>query len=254
MIRVLIVDDEELARDAVRLLLESEADIEIVGECADGASAVQQILELEPDLVFLDVQMPELSGIEVIEAVGADKMPAVVFATAYDEYAVKAFEASALDYLIKPFSDERFEEAVDRVRRRLDERRRGDIESRFRQLLDGVGRGGAGAGQSRFMARERDSIRFVNAVDIRWVEAAGDYVVLHADDEQLMLRDSMTAMEQKLDPSSFVRIHRSHIVNVNHIREIKPYFSGDYIAYLTDGTELKVSRRYWAQLEEMLSS
>ena len=252
-IRVLIVDDEELARDTVRLLLEDVSDFEVIGEAADGQSAVESIRELEPDLVFLDVQMPVLTGMDVVAEIGASNMPAVVFATAYDEYAVKAFEASAIDYLIKPFSDERFEATLERVRTQFRQKRYADLEKRFRSLLGEAGSGGAGR-PSRFMVKERGTIRFVDAEDVQWVEAAGDYVVLHAGKDNLMLRDTMTDMEDKLDPDSFVRVHRSHIVNINFVREIKSYFHGDYILYLNDGTELKVSRRYWPDLEALLSS
>jgi len=256
IIRALIVDDEALARDTVRLLLDEHDDVEVVGEAVDGLSAVELILELKPDLVFLDVQMPGKTGLEVIESVGAANMPAVVFATAYNEYAVKAFDACALDYLVKPFSDERFDATLDRVRHSLSQKRMANLEARLTQLLEATAVQAPGAVRpSRFMVKERGSIRFVDADDVRWVEAAGDYVVLHTDDDdELMIRETMAGMEDKLDATRFIRIHRSTIVRIDAIRELKPYFHGDYVVYLKDGKELKLSRRYWPAVEAALGA
>ena len=251
-LNVLIVDDESLARDTVRLLLEDESDIRIVGEAADGPGAVEAIRTHAPDLVFLDVQMPGLTGLEVVSEVGADRMPPVVFVTAYDEYAVKAFETSAIDYLVKPFSDDRFEAALDRARKQLQQLRRADLESRLRQLLSETKTPTSSGQGQRFIVKERGSIRFVEAAEVDWVEAAGDYVILHSGDEKSMIRETMTGMEKKLPSDHFVRIHRSTIVCIDAIREIKPYFHGDYIVYLKDGQELKLSRRYWTNVEEVL--
>lgn len=249
---VLIVDDEALARDTVRLLLEGEHDFHIVAEASDGHGAVEAIRLHEPDLVFLDVQMPGLTGLEVVSEIGADRMPAVVFVTAYDEYAVKAFETSAIDYLVKPFSDERFEAALDRARKQVQQQKRADLESRLRQLLVETRTPPATGRGVRFMVKERGAIRFVDAGDIDWVEAAGDYVILHCGEEKSMIRETMAGMEKKLSPEHFVRIHRSSIVRIASVREIKPYFHGDYIVYLKDGHELKLSRRYWSKVEEAL--
>lgn len=255
IIRALIVDDEALARDTVRLLLEEHDDVEIVGEAVDGLSAVELILELRPDLVFLDVQMPGKTGLEVIESVGAANMPAVVFATAYNEYAVKAFDACALDYLVKPFSDERFDATLDRVRNSLAQKRMADLEGRLRKLLEATAVQAPGTDRpARFMVKERGSIRFVDADVIRWVEAAGDYVVLHTDNDELMIRETMAGMEDKLDAAHFIRIHRSTIVRIDAIRELKPHFHGDYVVYLKDGKELKLSRRYWPAVESALGA
>jgi two-component system LytT family response regulator len=252
---VLIVDDESLARDTLRLLLDEHDDFEVVGECADGETAVRTIRELEPDLVFLDVQMPGLTGLEVVEEIGAANMPTVVFATAFDEYAVKAFEASAIDYLVKPFSDERFEAALDRLRATFRSKAFEDLGSRLQSLLQSqTPTKQSERSATRFLVKERDAIRFVEAENIEWVEAAGDYVVLHAADKQHMIRETMSGMERKLDGAKFLRIHRSTIVNVAYIRELKPYFHGDYIVYLQDGTELKLSRRYWGKVEKALSA
>ena len=254
-IRVLVVDDESLARDTLRLLLEETDDFDVVGECSDGHEAVESIRTLKPDLVFLDVQMPGLTGLEVVEHVGAASMPVVVFATAFDEYAVKAFEASAVDYLVKPFSDERFESTLERLRAMFRRKAFDDLESRLQSLLDGRSADEhVRSFSTRFLVKERGSIRFVAAEDIEWIEAAGDYVVLHTADKQEMIRETMSAMEEKLNGSQFLRIHRSTIVNVAYIREMKPYFHGDYVVYMQDGTELKLSRRYWAKVEKALSS
>jgi two-component system LytT family response regulator len=251
-LNVVIVDDESLARDTVRLLLEDVSDVAVVAEAADGRQAVDAIREHKPDLVFLDVQMPGLTGLEVVSEVGADQMPPVVFVTAYDEYAVKAFETSAIDYLVKPFSDDRFEAALDKARMQLQQTRRADLEERLRQLLAETRTPVSSANDTRFMVKDRGSIRFVDASDVDWVEAAGDYVILHSGNQKNMIRETMTGMEKKLPSDRFVRIHRSTIVCLNTIREIKPYFHGDYIVYLNDGKELKLSRRYWQQVENTL--
>jgi two-component system LytT family response regulator len=254
-ISVLIVDDEPLARDTLRLLLEETEDFVIVGECADGLDAVATIREMNPDLVFLDVQMPGLTGFQVVAEVGAESMPAVVFATAYDEYAVKAFETSAVDYLVKPYTDERFESTLQRVRETFEKKRFASLESSLRDLLTQTAtQRPGGQNPSRFIIKEHGSIRFVEADDVEWVESAGDYVILHADGKKHMIRETMGAMETKLDASKFVRIHRSTIVNISCIRELKSYFHGDYLAYLKDGTELKLSRRYWSKVESLLGS
>lgn len=251
-LKVLIVDDESLARDTVRLLLEGADDMQVVEECADGPQAVEAIRRHDPDLVFLDVQMPGLTGLEVVAEIGADRMPPVVFVTAYNEYAVKAFETSAIDYLVKPFSDERFEAALDRARKQVRQQRRAELEERLRQLLESTRTVGPSAGTTRFLVKERDSIRFVDATEVDWVEAAGDYVILHGGGTKNMIRETMGGMEGRLPSDAFVRVHRSTIVRIGAIREIKPYFHGDYILYLRDGTELKLSRRYWPQVEASL--
>lgn len=249
---VLIVDDEALARDTIRLLLEDVHDMRVVAEASDGPGAVEAIRNHAPDLVFLDVQMPGLTGLEVISEVGVARMPPVVFVTAFNEYAVKAFETSAIDYLVKPFSDDRFEAALQRARNQVQQLKRADLEGRLRQLLNETRTASAAGNSLRFMVKERNSIRFVEASDIDWVEAAGDYVILHCGDEKSMIRETMAGMEKKLPSDRFVRIHRSSIVCIPSVREIKPYFHGDYIVYLKDGRELKLSRRYWPKVEQVL--
>jgi len=245
---VLIVDDEALARDTIRLLLQDVHDMRVVAEASDGPGAVEAIRNHAPDLVFLDVQMPGLTGLEVISEVGVARMPPVVFVTAFNEYAVKAFETSAIDYLVKPFSDDRFEAALQRARNQVQQLKRADLEGRLRQLLSETRTASEAEKSLRFMVKERNSIRFVEASDIDWVEAAGDYVILHCGDEKSMIRETMAGMEKKLPSDRFVRIHRSSIVCIPSVREIKPYFHGDYIVYLKDGRELKLSRRYWPKV------
>jgi len=249
---VLIVDDEALARDTIRLLLQDVHDMRVVAEASDGPGAVEAIRNHTPDLVFLDVQMPGLTGLEVISEVGVARMPPVVFVTAFNEYAVKAFETSAIDYLVKPFSDDRFEAALQRARNQVQQLKRADLEGRLRQLLSETRTASEAEKNLRFMVKERNSIRFVEASDIDWVEAAGDYVILHCGDEKSMIRETMAGMEKKLPSDRFVRIHRSSIVCIPSVREIKPYFHGDYIVYLKDGRELKLSRRYWPKVEQVL--
>lgn len=264
-VRILIVDDETLARDALRLLLSNRESVEIIGECQNGREAVEAIELERPDLVFLDIQMPEMDGFEVIRTVGPDKMPAVIFATAYDQYAVKAFEAQALDYLLKPIEDDRFEQALERAVKRLREERVGEVSAQLVGLLGyrdsqdasptptGLEETQASGYERRFLIKAKDIVTFVAAADIDWIEAAGDYVVLHAGPSKHLLRESMTGMERRLDPTAFVRIHRSTIVNMGRIKELRPYFHGDYIVYLNDGKELKLSRRYWKQAEARLA-
>lgn len=247
MLKALIVDDEPLARDCVRLALEHESDVEVVAECADGDEAIAAIQELEPDIVFLDVQMPGTGGFDVVREIGPNEMPAVVFVTAFDEHALRAFEVHALDYVLKPFDDERFADAVDHARRTILGRR--DEES-FRRglsaLMDEV-RGGPGGERryaSRLMVRLRDRIHFVRTEDVDWFEAAGNYVRLHVGDKSHLIRSTMSALEEQLDPTRFVRIHRSTIVNLDRIREVQPWAGGDYLAILEDGRQLRISRGY----------
>ncbi len=257
-IRVLIVDDEPLARETVRLLLDDHDGFVVVDECENGNQAVDAIRKYRPDLVFLDIQMPERDGFGVIKAVGPKQMPVVVFATAYDQYALRAFEAHALDYLLKPFDDERFEQALERAAERIRQRQVDTLSDRLINLLEShnnhIGAEATPEYLQRVMIKTRDAVFFVNTDDIDWIEAAGDYVNLHVGIKKKthLLRETMTGMMKKLDPKQFVRIHRSSIVNISRIRELRPFFHGDYIVLLNDGTELKLSRRYWEEVERVL--
>ena len=257
-LRALIVDDEPLARDTLRLLLDEHADIDVVGDCADGRQAVEAIRTAAPDLVFLDVQMPELDGFGVVQAIGPEHMPVVLFVTAYDQYALRAFEAQALDYLLKPFDDERFAQAVRRAVQHVRQRSVGALSQQLKGLLEGLGRVASAPARpsyaERIVVRTNTSVVFVPTADIRWVEAAGDYVILHTDGHKHLLRETMTGLLDQLDPALFARIHRSSIVNLDYIRELQPLYHGDYLVVLHDGAELRLSRRYWDAFEAKLGT
>ncbi|MCC6317632.1 MAG: response regulator transcription factor [Gemmatimonadaceae bacterium] len=269
--QVLVVDDEPLARDCIRLALAARGDVEIVGECADGTEAVKAIRSLAPDMVFLDVQMPELDGFGVIAEVGPSDMPPVVFVTAFDAHALRAFEVHALDYVLKPFDDERLLAAFDHALLRSRERRDGALGRQLADLVRGwEGTGGAmvrreGAPDapvegppasaarkpafvSRFTVRTDTGAQFVAAASVDWIEAEGNYVVLRVGEQRHRVRGTLRDVAARLDPRMFVRIHRSTIVNIDRIRELQPWFGGDYIAILRSGAKLKVSRRHVAQL------
>lgn len=244
-IRVVIVDDEPLARDALRLALKREADVAVVAECGDGEAAVEAIQAHEPDLVFLDVQMPGLDGFDVIERIGVGRMPGVVFVTAYDAHAVRAFEVHALDYVLKPFDDERLADVLAHARARLAQERGGEMAQALAALLrESAGSGGRPDHARRIMVQHDERLRFVPVDAIDYLEADGNYVRIHAGAEAHRIRATLTGLLGQLDPRQFIRIHRSTVVNVSRIREIQPWFGGDYVALLGDGRKLKVSRRY----------
>jgi two-component system, LytTR family, response regulator len=248
-IRALIVDDEPLARDCVRLALSREVDIEIVGECGDGRAAVSAIRQRSPDLVFLDVQMPGLDGFGVVEAIGPARMPPVVFVTAYDAHAIRAFRLHATDYLLKPFDDVRFGESVAHARRQMREARESAVGRRLMALLGDV----RSANQSpsshqpyatRVLVRQGERLEFLPLDAVDWIETAGNYVRLHAGARVEEIRTTLAGLLEQLDPALFVRIHRSVVVNVTRVRALHPWYGGDYTATLTDGRELRVSRHY----------
>lgn len=248
--RVLIVDDEPLAREGVRMHLAAEPDMEVVGESSDGHAAVESIRELEPDLVFLDVQMPGLDGFRVIEEVGIERMPSVVFITAYDEFALRAFETHALDYLLKPFDEERFRRALDRVRVQLRARSRHNIEERLLSLLDA--RTSDAPRPERLVVRNGGRIVILRVDEIDWIEAAANYVRLHVAGRAYVMRETMVGIERKLDPEKFVRVHRSTIVHIDRIKELEPLFQGDYLIVLQDGSRLTSSRGYRTNVQKIL--
>ena len=259
-LRTLIVDDEPLARDGIRMHLSREPDVEIVGEAADGVQAVEAIRALRPDLVFLDVQMPEVDGLQVVERIGAARMPPVIFATAYHQHAVRAFELHAVDYLLKPVTEERIRAALNRARLRLATRSEEELTVRLEALLDdlrSLRAQAAGAPEPApapkryatwISVASRNSTQLVRVEDVDWFEAEGNYVRLHVGKVTHLIRSTLRAMGEQLDPATFIRIHRSTIVNVNRIREIQPWFGGDYIALLHDGRQLRVSRSHREQL------
>jgi two-component system LytT family response regulator len=250
MYRVLIVDDEPLARRRIQRMLADEADMTVVGECADGASAVSAINDLSPDLVFLDVQMPEMDGLEVVRAIGPRRLPALVFVTAYDTYALQAFDAEALDYLLKPFDSLRFREALQRVRRRLAEQDRDQLSEQIRQLANRFG--AEPRYLERLVVKVQDRIILLNVDEVDWLEAAGNYVCVHVGRQSHIVRDTLVQFESRLDPRRFTRIHRSAMVNLDRIRELRPHWHGDYKIILQNGQVLPLSRRYREPLAERL--
>ena len=249
-IRALVVDDEPLARERVLSLLQQETDVEVVGECSDGGQAVSAIHQHAPDLVFLDVQMPGCDGFEVIRNVGPERMPTVVFVTAYDEYALQAFEVHALDYLLKPFGKDRFQQTLRHAREALERRRAGDLGRRLLALVHDVKPEPQRA--ERLVVKSGGRVFFLRTDEIDWIEAAGNYVRLHLGTESHLFRETMNRMESRLDPRRFARIHRSRIVNTERIKELQPWFNGDYVVILRDGTRLTLSRGYREKLQQRL--
>ena len=245
-VSALIVDDEPAARGAIRTLLAEDPEIEIVGECANGRAALDDIRRRSPDLVFLDIQMPDMDGITMLRQLDPRLLPVVLFVTAYDSYALRAFEVHALDYLLKPFDDGRFREAVTQAKHHVRQRRAGALTQQLQALL-------APSSYVQRLAIKGDGrVMIVNTADVDWFEAEGDYVRIHTGKNRHLLRETMKRLEEQLDPAQFVRIHRSTIVNIDRIKELQPFFKGEYVVLLTDGTSLKMSRGYKAQLEKLL--
>jgi two-component system LytT family response regulator len=249
-IRTMVVDDEPVARERIVGLLQQEQDIELVGECADGQQAISAIQAQHPDLVFLDVQMPACDGFGVIQQVGADQMPAVVFVTAYDEYALRAFEVHAIDYLLKPFGRDRFQQTLQHAREHLERRRAGDLGRRLLALVQDLKT--EPPKLDRLVVKSGGRVFFLRTDDIDWIEAAGNYVRLHLAEEAHLFRETMNNMEGRLDQHRFVRIHRSRIVNTDRIKELQPWFNGEYVVVLQNGTRLTLSRGYREKLQERL--
>jgi two-component system LytT family response regulator len=251
-ISVLVVDDEPLARERLRTLLEEESDVTVVGECASGRSAVRAIQERRPDIVFLDIQMPGIDGFGVVEALGPNRIPAIVFVTAYDQYALKAFEVHALDYLLKPFDRERFAATLDRARAAVQLRANGALDAGLSALLAEFAARRRSA--DRLLVRAAGKERLIPVEEVDWFEAAGNYVRLHVGRERHLLRETMCHLEERLDAERFVRIHRSSIVNLARVQEMEPYFHGDYIVRLKDGRTLTLSRTYRSRLLSRLAA
>jgi len=246
-ISALIVDDEPLARERLRTLLEQDPEIEIVGECGNGRAAVSAIQKRAPRLLFLDVQMPGLDGFGVLEAVGPERMPATIFVTAYDQYALRAFDFHAVDYLLKPFDRERFEKALRHAKAQILGPAQGEIHERLWALLQGLRP--APRYLDRLLVKSSGRVFFLRAAEVDWIEAAANYVRLHAGKENHLLRETMNSIEEKLDPAQFLRIHRSSIVNIERIKEMHPWFRGDHVLILRDGTRLTLSGSYRKQFE-----
>ncbi len=280
-IRALIVDDEPLARERIRSLLQDESDIELSGEFENGSQAVDAIRKNAPDLLFLDVQMPETDGFGVLRAIGPGRVPAVIFVTAYDEYALRAFDANAVDYLLKPFDQERFRRSLDRARSQLQVDRAGRLNDKLQALMSylnldpsqipqlaqaqasvaaspsGSNQGNGhthGSQSDRLVVKSGGRVYFLKTGEIDWVEAAGNYVRLHVSKDSHLMRETMNGIEARLDGKSFMRIHRSTIVNLERIKELQPWFHGDYVVLLRDGTRLTLSRGYRDKLQQVLGS
>jgi two-component system LytT family response regulator len=251
-IRTLVVDDEPLARQRLRTLLGPDPDLELIGECGDGRQAVTAVQQLKPDLMFLDVEMPALDGFEVLHALAGVALPVVVFVTAHDRYALRAFEAHALDYLLKPFDKERFAQALMRAKNQVRLGQAAGIEDRLRSLLQTVEE--RRPLPERLVVKSAGRVSFVRVAEVDWIEAAGNYVRLHLGKEEHLLRESLGGLEARLDPRRFVRIHRSTIVNIDRIRELRPTFHGDYQVVLKDGAELTLSRSCRDKLQKSLGN
>jgi len=248
-IRTLIVDDEPLARERIRQLLHKEPDIEILGECADGRDAVAAIDKYKPDLVFLDVQMPELDGFGVLDQLERRVMPAIVFVTAYDQFALRAFEVHALDYLLKPFDSGRFKKALERARERIQRLPADDLSRRISELLADLK---PAPKQNRLAIKSGGKVLVLKIDDIDWVEAADNYVNLHIGNESHLHRETMAALEARFPAEKFMRISRSTMVNIERIKELQPMFHGEYSVILRNGTRLTLSRGYREKLNQLL--
>jgi two-component system LytT family response regulator len=239
-IRALVVDDEPLARRAIRRFLGKHAGVEVIGECGDGESAVRAIRERKPDLVFLDVQMPEMDGFQVLSEVGANEMPVTIFVTAYDRYALRAFDSNAIDYLLKPVGEQRFERALTRAKQRIAGKLNYDEVHRIMSSLERIA--ATRTYPDRLAIPQNGRILFVPTKDIDWIEAEGNYVRLHVGSREHELRETLAGLEEKLNPAEFLRIHRSTIVNIQRIKEIQAWFHGHHRVLLENGTALRMSR------------
>jgi len=248
-IRTLIVDDESLARERLRQLLQNEPEIEIVGECADGRATIETIRKEAPDLIFLDIQMPELDGFGVLKAIRAESTPVIVFVTAHDKFALRAFEVHAVDYLLKPFDRERFQTALRHALEQVKNRESNALARRLSAIFTDLK--AAPKLAERLAVKLGGRVVFLKINEIDWIEAAHNYVELHAGKESHLLRQTMDAFEARLAPDAFVRISRSVIVNIERIKEVQPLFHGEYAVMLQNGTKLTLSRRYRDKLQQI---
>jgi len=255
-LRVLIADDEPLARDRLRSLLKTEPTVELIGECGNGPDAIAAIRNAAPDLVFLDIEMPGATGLDVMQAIPAAKRPAIIFATAHDRFAVDAFDLQAVDYLLKPFDKERFQTALKRAHEHIRTRAAAASATNGTPANGGAGAPAAENGEKksdRLAVKADGRLVLLKPDDIVWVEAADNYVVLHLKEGRLMLRETLTAIEERLGPASFTRVNRSALVHLDQIRELQPTFHGDYVVILRDGsTKIPLSRSLRGQLEKFV--
>lgn len=267
-IRTLIVDDEPHAREGIRIRLQDAPSIDIIGECSSGLEALEAIHTLKPDLVFLDIQMPGMNGFEIVQKIGIEPVPIIIFVTAYDSYAVKAFEYHALDYLLKPINDKRFKDMIKSVLSEVSHRNLEKYSNTLRSLVndyfekiennDEEPKSDKGKTNdvylSRFMIKTKDYISIVPSNEIEWIESAGDYVYVHANSKKHIVRETLTFLEKKMDPKKFIRIHRSIIVNIEKIKNLRPNESGDYDVFLHTGAKLKLSRTYRDHFQSIMKS
>lgn len=251
-IRALVIDDEPLARDVIREMLSRDSDVDIIGECGNGREAVEAIKSLSPDLIFLDIQMPELGGFDVLESLQPPHAPYVIFATAYDQYAVRAFEVHAFDYLLKPFDQERFDEAWQRVKKQITHDRTGERDRHILALLEELKAGPRYL--ERLVVKTGGRVFFLDVEDIHCIEAEGNYVRVHDNAKHYLLRETISGLEEQLDPKQFLRIHRSAIVKIDKIKELQPWFHGEYRIILENGRQLTLSRNYRANLQEAVGN
>lgn len=251
-IRALVIDDEPLARDMIREMLASDSEVEIIAECANGKEAVEAIKSLTPDLIFLDIQMPELGGFEVLESLDEKHSPYVIFATAYDQYAVRAFEVHAFDYLLKPFDQERFDAAWQRAKAQIKVDRTGERDRHILALLEELKAGPRYL--ERLVVKTGGRVFFLDVDDIHCIEAEGNYVRVHDEAKHYLLRETISGLEEQLDPKRFLRIHRSAIVKIDKIKEMQPWFHGEYRIILENGKQLTLSRNYRSNLQDAVGN
>jgi two-component system LytT family response regulator len=249
-LRAVIADDEALARKFIRRMLKDDHDLEVVGECNNGKEAVAMIKKQNPDIVFLDVQMPEMDGFAVLESIATERLPEIIFTTAYEQYAIRAFELHALDYLLKPFDQARFKEAIKYAKERFRSQRHNEGRMQISAMLENIKN--KPQYLDRLVIKAGGRITFLSTDEINWIEADDKYVHLHTGKASPMVRQTLSAMEAQLDPQKFRRVHRSAIVNVERITELQPLFSGEYSILLGDGTKLTLSRSYKDKLFELL--
>ena len=266
-IRTLIVDDEPLAREGIMAMLGQDPEVEVIGECADGQSALNAIRSLHPDLVFLDVQMPRRDGFEVLAELKPGERPVIIFVTAYEQYAIRAFEISAVDYLLKPFRDVRFATALARAKEEIRQGREQDLRQKMERMLDYVReavRPGIGAGKTaapavapdpsdRVVLKTGSDLHFIRTADIIWVEAQADFVKVHTVGSAQLVRETLQSFEARVDPAKFLRIHRSSLVNLEHVKKVTPALYGDYTVLLSNDTKLKLSRKNRSKLKRLIA-
>lgn len=251
ILRTIIADDEALARKKLRVLLGAESGVQVVAECQSGKQTVEAVLSQHPDLLFLDIQLPDLDGFQVLEQIPSEQLPVVIFTTAFDQYAIRAFESQALDYLLKPFNQERLHRALERAKAELIRSHEESVKARLLDLLRDTKPGAKPL--NRLVIRTAGRVVFLDMHEIDWIEAAANYVKLHVGKDAFLLREGIGRLAAKLEPDRFVRIHRSFIVNTSRIRELQPCESGEYIAVLKDGRELSCSRGCRAQLQRLIA-